>query len=69
MKIFMNDEEIRVFNGATVIDVVRVYYVQRNKKLSDILPLVTDGYGNSVAPDGELNDGNHLYIKTKANQQ
>lgn len=26
MKIFVNDEEIRIFHGAKVIDVIRAYY-------------------------------------------
>ena len=63
MKLFINDEEITIHHGATVLDVMRSYYSQRNKKLPGKLPIVTDAYGNSVAPDGELSEGNHLYIK------
>ena len=69
MKIFINDEEITVFNGAKVVDVVRAYFTQHNIKLPCILPNVTDGYGNSVAPDGELTEGNHLYIEQKTTEQ
>ena len=65
MKLSVNDEEITIYHGATVLDVIRAYYAQRNKKLPCKLPIVTDAYGNSVAPDGELTEGNHLYIKTK----
>ena len=65
MKIFVNDEEITIFNGAKVVDVIRAYYVQHGKKLPSRLPVVTDGYGNSVALDGELSEGNHLYMKIK----
>lgn len=63
MNVFINDEAITVFNGATVKDAIRAFYVQHNKKLPSSLPIITDGYGNSVAPDGELTEGNHLYIK------
>ncbi len=65
MKLFINDKEITTHNGATVLDVVRGYYAQRNKKLPGKFPIVTDAYGNSVAPDGALSEGNHLHIKTK----
>ena len=65
MKLFVNDEEVTIHNGAKVFDVMRGYYMARNKKLPRKLPIVTDAYGNSVAPDGALSEGNHLYIKTK----
>ena len=65
MKVFINDEELSIFNGATVLDALRAYYVMHSKKLPTILPVVNDAYGNSVAPDGELTEGNHLYIKSK----
>ncbi len=65
MKLFVNDKEITIHHGAKVLDVMRAYYVQRNKRLPCKLPIVTDAYGNSIAPDGELSEGNHLYIKTK----
>ena len=64
MKLFVNDKEITTHRGATVADVIRGYYVQRNKKLPGKLPVVTDAYGNTLASDGELNEGNHLYIKS-----
>ncbi len=60
MKIFVNDEEITIYHGAKVLDVMRAYYVQHGQKLPSQLPIVTDGYGNSIAPDGELSEGSHL---------
>lgn len=65
MKIFVNDEEVTIFNGAKVLDVMRAYYAQHDKKLPCQLPSVTDGYGNAVAADGELSEGNHLYENQK----
>ena len=65
MKLFVNDEEITIHHGAKVLDAIRAYYAQRNKNLPQNLPMVSDAYGNSIAPDGELSEGNHLYIKTK----
>ena len=63
MKLFINDKEITIYNGATVLDVVRAYYAQSSEKLPNTLPIVSDAYGNSVALDGQLTEGNHLYIK------
>lgn len=63
MKILVNDEEVVVFHGAKVVDVIRAYYVEQGKKLPCQMPMVHDAYGNSIALDGELKDGNRLYIK------
>ena len=68
MKLFVNNEEITIHHGATVLDAVRAYYAQHNKKLPCKLPIVTDAFGNSVAPDGEFSEGNHLHIKTKTKE-
>ena len=68
MKIFINDKQVTVFHGAKVIDVIRAYYLQEGKKMPSTLPIITDGYGNTVAEDGQLSQGNHLYIKTKNNR-
>ena len=68
MKIFVNDTEVTLFHGAKVVDAIRAYYTLQKMKWPYPLPIVTDGYGNSVAPDGELSEGNHLYIQTKNNR-
>ena len=68
MKIFVNDKEITIFHGAKVLDVIRAYYTHHKMKWPCQLPIVTDAHGNSVASDGELREGNHLYIKTKNNR-
>ncbi len=67
MKIYVNDKEVTLFHGAKVLDVVRAYYAQHNQTTPRELPTVTDGYGNTVALDGELSEGNHLYMNTKIN--
>ena len=69
MKLFVNDKEITTHHGATVLDVMRGYYALRNKKLPGKLPVVTDAYGNCVASDGALTEGNHLFIETKKKKQ
>ncbi|MDD2564892.1 MAG: bifunctional UDP-sugar hydrolase/5'-nucleotidase [Salinivirgaceae bacterium] len=65
MKLYIDDEEISIYNGAKVLDVVRAYFAQRNEKLPNKLPVVTDAYGNSVELNGELSEGNHLYINIR----
>ena len=65
MTLFVNDEEITIHHGAKVLDAMRMYYAIHEVKLPKILPIVSDAYGNNVAPDGELSEGNNLYIKTK----
>lgn len=63
MKVFVNDEEVVIFHGAKVADVVRAYYVKHNKKAPCTMPIARDAYGNSIASDGELKSGHRLYIK------
>lgn len=69
MKLFVNDKEITTHRGATVADVIRGYYVQRNKKIPGSLPIVTDAYGNCVSSNGALSEGNHLFIEKKTKRQ
>lgn len=64
MKVFVNNKEVIIHWGAKVLDVLRSYYAEHKKKIPSKLPNVTDAYGNSVAHDGELTEGNHLYINT-----
>lgn len=63
MKVYINDTEIEIFSGATVLNVLRAYYARKDETLPAVLPRVTDKYGNQVASDGELSEGNKLYIK------
>lgn len=65
MIIFVNDIEIRVFAGARVIDAVRAYYAEIGRAIPHKTPIAKDRYGNTVAIDGRLSEGNHIYIKIK----
>ncbi|HOY31446.1 MAG TPA: hypothetical protein PKW80_06175 [Bacteroidales bacterium] len=64
MKIRINRTELVLFRGATIADAVHIYYALHGKKIPKIFPAVKDRFGNFVAPDGRLTDGNQLYIKT-----
>jgi 5'-nucleotidase len=65
MKITVNNTPLEIHNGAKVQDAILKYYSQLGRKCPKPLPPVEDRYGNEVAPDGELTDGNIFVIKTK----
>ncbi len=65
MKITVNNTPLELHNGAKVKDAILKYYLQQGYNSPKYFPLVEDRYGNKVACDGELTDGNTLFIKTK----
>jgi len=65
MKITVNNTPLELHTGAKVKDAILKYYSQQGIKSPKYLPIVEDRYGNIVACDGELTDGNTLFIKTK----
>jgi len=65
MKITINNVQIEIHNGAKVKDAVIRYYSENKKKLPKSFPIVEDSYGNIVEEDGELSEGNKLFIKEK----
>ena len=65
MKITVNNTPLDLHNGAKVKDAILKYYSQQGINNPRYFPLVEDPYGNKVALDGELTDGNALFIKTK----
>jgi hypothetical protein len=65
IKITVNNIPLDLHDGAKVKDAILKYYAQQGINKPKKFPLVEDRYGNSVASDGELTDGNTLFIKTK----
>jgi len=65
MKITVNNTPLELHNGAKVKDAILKYYSQQGNNSPKCFPPVEDRYGNKVACDGELTDGNTLFIKTK----
>lgn len=57
MKVYVNDQEVSLFEGAKVIDAVRAYARIMGRKLPSPLPIIYDGYGNEIQPDGALTQG------------
>ncbi|NLE34671.1 MAG: bifunctional metallophosphatase/5'-nucleotidase [Bacteroidales bacterium] len=62
MKIIVNDTELELHGGARVRDAIARYYKHAGRKVPKRLPVAEDKYGNIVAPDGALTDGNTLFI-------
>lgn len=63
MKITVNNVALELHYGARVKDAIISYYTLSGRKIPKRLPAVEDRFGNSVAPDGELAEGNTLIIK------
>jgi len=61
----VNQQEIEIFSGALVKDALQKYsrrewlQVRKNKKV------VYDRHGHEVADDGELSDGQELFVKVR----
>jgi 5'-nucleotidase len=64
MKVTVNKIPFELHNGAKVKDAILKYYAELGMRSPELFPRVEDRYGNTVAFDGELSDGNILFIKT-----
>jgi hypothetical protein len=64
MKIFINQKEVQVFNGATVKDAVLAYDRKAHEFLLKGKLAVHDRYGNLLESDGELNEEQQITLET-----
>jgi 5'-nucleotidase len=62
MKITVNNTELTLQNGARVRDAIAGFYRHAGRKVPEKLPVAEDKFGNIVAPDGALTEGNTLFI-------
>jgi len=62
MKITVNNILLELHNGARVQDAIMSYYTRSGQKVPKRMPEVEDRFGNRVAPDGQLTEGNTLFI-------
>ncbi len=62
MKITVNNTVLDLPNGARVRDAIAGFYRHAGRKVPARLPVAEDRFGNIVAPDGALTDGNTLFI-------
>jgi len=62
MKITVNNILLELHNGARAQDAIASFYTHSGRKVPKIMPPVEDRFGNRVAPDGQLTEGNTLFI-------
>ncbi len=62
MKITVNNALLELHSGARVKDAIMSFFTQSGRKVPKRLPIVEDRFGNRVAHDGELTEGNALFI-------
>jgi hypothetical protein len=62
MKVFVNDVEISVFDGARVIDAAHKFINQFGLHEKFHRLLVRDAWNNRVDLDGSLLEGSRIYI-------
>jgi hypothetical protein len=61
MKVFVNDKEIRIFQGAKVKDAILCFDRTILNQMS--LYEIVDKYGNTTDIDGALQEGSRLLIR------
>jgi len=69
MKISVNNVILEVHDGARAKEAVVKFYSHTGRKIPRRLPRITDSFGNEVAPDGELSDGNSLFVDQAGRKQ
>ena len=62
MKIKVNGEEVEIFSGARVKNVIMKYSREEYKKIKDGEKVVEDKYGNQIMLSGELTGREELNI-------
>jgi len=63
MNVFINNHKIEIFRGALVMDAVRCYSMRSSKRVESGVLLIVDRYGNKTGADGDLTEGQKLYLK------
>lgn len=64
MKLFVNEKELTLFEGATVTDALRMYSSNAINDVNNSIAEVLDKYGNVVGLGGELTEGARLFFRT-----
>ena len=63
MKVTLNNNEITIFKGATISEMVLAYSLRSHKMLQHGKLCVYDRFGNLTEPDGPVYDGQLFYLK------
>lgn len=64
MKVSVNGQEVEVFSGATVSDVLRRFSKKEFKLVEIHEKKVCDHRGNELELDGELRGGEELFVES-----
>jgi hypothetical protein len=63
VKVYINNHEVDVFDGANVGDAVLSYSTRAFKKVRTGTLSIFDSFGNLTEPDGKLTNGQILTLK------
>ena len=63
MRVFVNDREVTVYNGAIIQDVVLAYSKHCYKMMKSGYLKIYDRFGFLTEPDGPAADGQRFYLK------
>lgn len=63
MKVFVNEKEFTLFNGAKVIDALRMYNNKAIKEIEQGLAEILDAYGNHTDLNGAIHEGSRLFFR------
>jgi len=63
VKVVINNREVVIFSGATVADAIRAYSRRLSKMMEKGKFRVFDQFGNQTEADGELTEGQKLFLK------
>jgi hypothetical protein len=63
MKVTLNNNEIIIFKGATISEMVLAYSLRSHKMFKNGKLCVYDRFGNLTEPDGPVYEGQLFYLK------
>lgn len=68
MRVFINDQALEIFSGATVRDAVNMFERLMGAEKTVDTGEIHDHWGNSVSPAGELSEDDRLYLKVRTKE-
>lgn len=68
MRVYVNNISLQVFEGATALDAIRLFYTMFSTGVAPECDAIYDKYGNTVEPDGRLSPESKLFTNKLINQ-
>jgi len=69
MKVFVNGHEVKIFEGARIMDAIRAYSRRSSRQVEKGNLIIFDKFGNQTEPDGPARDGLLLTLKRNKSLQ